>query len=205
LDQFLQRWGRHASLSYTIVEPDADTNFLLDYISQYRLIPFIRLGVALPMLGRANRYVPLERYTDVAQCVMGLAEQATQKGMSAGMDCGFVACMFKVREIGQLLRWGMTPNFSCCPIFDLGPGLEAWHCFPLSQMGRVKLRECGSVMEARKTLGRMADRMRERFGAGVYERCRDCSYRRSGQCQGGCLSLIAPGHTDLTDLLITES
>ena len=192
LDSFLRTFGSCTSLSYTIADPDADMEFLLSYISKYDLSKCLRIGVAMPMVGKANEYLHPDRYGEVSHRLTEFARIAERQGVTFGTDCGFVACMFDSRQIGSLLRNGTDLAFSCRPAVDVGPNLETWHCFPLAKLPRIPLRECRDVGVARERLVQMASAIRGEFGHGIYERCPDCAYRKQGQCDGGCLGLMVP-------------
>jgi MoaA/NifB/PqqE/SkfB family radical SAM enzyme len=193
LERFLKTFGPITCVGFTLVDPERDLSFLLDYIRDYRMLRYIRMGVALPIAGLTeNEYIRRERYRDAGLRFMELARKAAAENISIGCDCGFVACMFEISEIGQLQRWGMKIQFVCGPAMDIGPELETWHCFPLSRMPRVSLRKYQSFERVRMALQSMADQLREKHGPGIFTRCRECRYRKRGQCSGGCLGLIVP-------------
>jgi sulfatase maturation enzyme AslB (radical SAM superfamily) len=201
LDHFLKTFGKFCSLSFTILDPDRDLSFLLDYISEYGLVNHIRMGVALPIVGlKGNEHLPEERYRSAGRRFVEFAKRASERGVILGCDCGFVACMFDLSELGLLMRLGMKAQFVCGPAMDIGPGLEVWHCFPLSRMPRVSLREYQTMEGAEKALRSMAGQLRARFGPGIFPRCRECKYLKRGQCSGGCLGLIVPSDKEMSDL-----
>lgn len=198
LGEFLRTFGPLCSLSYTMVDPDRDPAFLLDYIAEYHLRHNIRMGVALPIVGLSqNEHLGQELYRAAGARFVEFAGQASRRNVVIGTDCGFVACMFEVSEIGRLLSQGMQLQFECGPAMDIGPDLEIWHCFPLSRMPRVSLREFKNLDRAKSALSSMADQLRERLGPGIFKRCRGCKYRARGQCKGGCLGLIVPSEDEM--------
>lgn len=197
LDMFLRTFHQRVHLGYTMLDPDIDPSFLLDYVEQYQLYPSIRIGIALPIVGKSNEYMPPERYREAALRFIDLTKKASRKAVVLGTDCGFVACMFTTSEIGLLLRLGTNLSFACQPVMDIGPDLETWHCFPLSKLPKVSLRENKNLQQVEGNLKKMADELREKFGTGIYERCKDCIFRRRGQCDGGCLGLMVPAKEDL--------
>jgi hypothetical protein len=192
LDQFLTTFGKHVSLAYTILDPDIDPAFLLDYTAHYHLYPFIRVGVAVPTGGGTNQYVVPDRYREVGLRLLDLAKKAAKQYVRMGTDCGFVACMFTPEELGTLYRLGMDITFQCQPVVDVGPELDAWHCLPLAKLGRFSLRDCGSMTQINKEFQTMGKKLRERFGPGIYAKCAGCKYLARGQCAGGCLGHIVP-------------
>jgi len=191
---FFQTFSTKVKLGYTILDPQYDPSFLLDYYQQFSLQPFLRIGIALPVATGENEFVSKEMYRDVAVRFIDLAEKAADCGILLGMDCGFVACMFTTAEIGLLQRIGVKPNFSCKPVIDVGPDLESWHCFPLSNMKRVPIRQHRSVMNVYKAFQEKADHIRDHVSRGIYGRCQECRYFERSQCSGGCLGLILYEH-----------
>ena len=202
LDQFLKTFCKHVYLSYTITDPNEDLSFLLEYISKFGLKLSIRMGIALPIAGRSNEYLPQESYREVAISFMEFAQKSAKHTIELQMDCGFVACMFETEEIGLLLSLGMKTKFACEPAMDIGPELEAWHCFPLSKLHRVSLRKYKTLDRVNGRLQELADGLREKFEPGIFKRCGECMYRKRGQCSGGCLGFIVPGEEDLANVTL---
>jgi len=186
LDKFFQTFGEHASLSHTMLRPDATPAFLLDYITEYGLKPFIRVGIALPMLNKRNDHVLASQYRAIGLSFMDLARDAAERRIRLTMDCGFIACMFSADEIGLLFKLGTKVQFVCSPVVDVGPRLEAWHCFPLAGLPRISLRKCSSIAKGRMLFEKMTKGLAP---SGIYPRCKRCIYREHGQCSGGCIAL----------------
>lgn len=190
METFFRTFASRIKLGYTLLDPAYDPAFLLSYYRRFRLLPFFRVGMALPTVAGANEFVPRERYREAATAFLAFARRAAECGAAAGMDCGFVACMFTTRELGRLQACGVKLNFRCMPVLDIGPDLETWYCFPLSSMGRYSLREQGSIPEAYHRFEERAAGIRRRLSQGIYERCGRCRYFHRKQCDGGCLGLI---------------
>jgi hypothetical protein len=199
LHGFFRAYGRYTSLSCTLLDPASPPLFLLEYISEYKLTPMIRISLALPATGKKNQYVLLEQYRDMALSIVEFSEKAAVQRVAVGMDCGFVACMFTIDEIGRLQRLGVDVSFICKPVVDVGPDLQSWHCFPLSKLPLVSLRDCSTIEEAALAHAKQAMSLRESNGPGLFPRCAGCRYLRRRQCGGGCLGFLlsdsqSPGH-----------
>ncbi|MCE5324340.1 radical SAM protein [bacterium] len=189
LDAFFKTFGGACTLSYTLSPSQPDGRYLVDYILKYGLSKHIRVGIAVPMIGGGNEHVAPTKFREAALAFIDLARYAARFNISLGTDCGFVACMFTEREIGELQWLGAKLIFTCGPVMDIGPDYEVWHCFPLARIMRVKMEDnkmpIGAFKDAAQTL-------REHFRAGVFERCSICDFRRKGICMGGCLGHIIP-------------
>ena len=198
LEHFLRTFGKCIHLSYTILDPYGDFSFILDYVRKFNLHPSIRISIALPIAGGySNEYLTQDFYRDIASFIIKFAKSASKQNVALGMDCGFVACMFEIKEIGLLIKLGVNLRFSCGPAIDIGPNLESWHCFPLSKFPRVQIRNFKNMFEVDKKFKGLNNSIREKFGYGIYKRCHDCKYRVRQQCDGGCLGLMIPKFNDM--------
>lgn len=187
LEYFLRKFSELSSLSLTIFDLTADSSYLIDVIDKYNLNRNIRVGIALPILNGGNQYIPVDLYKDAGEYFMNFAELAAQHHVSLSMDCGFIACMFSTEQIGRLYRLGTAINFRCEAACDIGPGLQAWNCFPLFQVGRVDAMLDDSIKELMLRLIRSTD---EHLGnsCGILLECKDCNLMNKGLCHGGCKS-----------------
>ena len=185
---FLEKFHAVSSLSYTILDLDTVPTFLFDMIDQFRLLTrSIRTGIALPIYKGGNRYIDKRDYRRAGKFFVEFARQAYQRNVILGMDCGFTACMFTPTEVGALQRCGVRYSFACGPVVDIGPGLEAWCCFPLFQLHREKLMDSQNITElARKFDASINEYFNHRVG--IFDECADCDYWKRNLCQGGCKS-----------------
>jgi hypothetical protein len=205
LDKFLRTFHQKISLAYTILNPDDDLTFLLDYVDNYNLIRSIRLGISLPIPGDYNEYLLQDKYREVAVNLIGFARRAAKRYISFGADCGFVACMFESEEYGLMQMLDMKLRFSCGPVLDVGPDLETWHCFPLAKLPKLSLRKLKSLLVAGRLFKDMGDKIRNHYGDGIYKRCSSCRYKSRGQCSGGCLGFLINPKDDFDFLIPNES
>lgn len=60
--RFFSSFGNKTSLSFNIYRMEFNMDFLIDYISQYGLDRHIRLGIAHPIPGEKNLYIPPEHF-----------------------------------------------------------------------------------------------------------------------------------------------
>ncbi|MDR0430642.1 MAG: radical SAM protein [Tannerellaceae bacterium] len=185
--RFFSMFHTRSSLSYTIFDLKADTSFLFDIINQFQLARTIRVGVALPIYKGGNQYIKKEDYTTLGKYVVKFAENASKQNITLGLDCGFVACMFTTKEIGILQCCGVRASFCCGAALDIGPGLEAWNCFPLFQLHKEKALEAENMGELIK---KFRVNMNSYFGGqpGIFEKCGACKHYMRKTCGGGCKS-----------------
>jgi len=176
--------GRKASLSYNIYSLDADWTFLVGLILEQGLERAIRFGVAMPILGTRNVYMPLEHYREVGRRLAVFSNVCAEHDIAARLDCGFTACMFTHEEMGRMICNGTDVSFRCAPIIDIGTDLRVWSCFPLSSVANCRLED----FKTRQDLVDFYDKM---FGAyrrvGSLPACIGCPQIRRQLCFGGCV------------------
>lgn len=187
LEHFFEHYAELSSLSLTIFDLKSDSTYLLDVIDKYKLNRNIRVGIALPILNGGNQYIPLNSYKQAGGYFVNFAEIAARRQISLSMDCGFIACMFSTEQIGRLYRLGTAINFRCEAACDIGPGLQAWNCFPLFQIGRVDALQKDDITDLMKMLIESTDKYLG-HSCGILPECKDCDLMRKKLCYGGCKS-----------------
>lgn len=188
LENFFEKFHSVASLSYTIFDLEKDNpDNLFDMIDHYGLVRNIRTGIALPIYKGGNQYIKLEDYRRAGEYFVKCVRRAAERHIIMSMDCGFQACMFNDAQIGTLLKYGTNIEFMCGSAIDIGPGLKAWNCFPLFQLGRVNALDACNMEE----LGKLLDlKLQETLGdaPGIFVECGDCDLMKNKRCEGGCKS-----------------
>ena len=187
LDRFFRRFAPVSCLSYTIFDLNASASHLFDLIDEYGLQRAIRTGIALPILHGGNSYIALDDYKRASDYLVRVASEAASRQIVMSMDCGFIACMFTDEQLGHLQRCGGELNFSCGAAVDIGPGLQAWNCFPLFQVGRVDAMKASSL---RELMDMLSAAVKAELGdaCGVKPECHTCDLMRRHLCEGGCAS-----------------
>lgn len=173
------------SVGFNIYKKDFDAEFLVDIINRYGLEKRVRLGLSQPVYGAKNEFIPIEEYVDISEKIVNLAKKCYASGIFVGLDCGFVLCMFTELQVGTLLCNGCRPTFQCDPIVDIGPDLDIWHCFPLSQVMNVKMTDYSDRQEIVDYYNSKTFAYRS---IGAMDKCLGCAHLKNGLCRGGCLS-----------------
>jgi radical SAM protein with 4Fe4S-binding SPASM domain len=193
LDDFFKKFHISSSLSYTILDLDADTTFLFDVIDEYKLMTrSIRVGVALPIYNGGNQYVKREDYKKLGEFFINFAEKSSARSVILGMDCGFVACMFTPTQIGTLQRCGVRFSFACGAALDIGPKLKVWNCFPLFQLHQENALEAKNVNKLVWKFNKQTDKYFNNQ-TGIFAECAECKYFKRHVCEGGCKSFKSVG------------
>lgn len=190
---FFARFHAVSSLSYTILDLDADPSFLFDVIDRFQLLRTVRVGVALPIYKGGNQYVDKKDYKELGKFMVKFARAAHEQSVILGMDCGFTACMFTPTEVGALQRSGVRFSFLCGAAVDIGPGLKAWNCFPLFQLHKENVLESKSINELIRKFDTNMDRYFN-HRTGIFPECDACKYYKRHACEGGCKSFKSFGY-----------
>lgn len=187
---FVAKGGSRVSLGFNIFEEQFDLSFLFDLIATHSLAPTIRLGLTHPIWPqKKNRYIEPGRYRAIAARLESFFPLFEKHRVAPSLDCGFPVCMFTDAQLGKMAKLGTVHNWTCGPIFDIGPDLSVWPCFPLSRFSESSLYDFSSIDEVREHL-------RSRVNAclgdrkGIFEHCAECAYRETVKCSGGCRSYL---------------
>jgi organic radical activating enzyme len=177
--------GNKAGLGYNIYKPSPSLEFLPEIIEKYALRKYIRLSIAQPISKANNTCLALEDYPALAPRLVDFAQACDRFDIKLAFDCGFILCMFDEKQLGRLYTYNVNLGFYCNAAVDVGPGLEIWHCFPLSYTYNRNLAEFEHYQQ-------IIDFYRKKFQPfrlfGSLPKCSHCKYLRRGQCSGGCLS-----------------
>ena len=181
----LQKLGARAQVGITLTSPDFEYAFLLELIDRYKLRRRIRVGIAQPIVGEDNAFLKPADYREAGRNIVAMAEVCAARDVLIGFDCGMTICMFSQEELGSLIQNSEGFRSVCEPIIDVGPNLDVWHCFPLSEVLNTRL----DKFENRNELAapfRKATFPYKTFGC--MAECLTCVYLKRGQCSGGCLA-----------------
>ena len=184
----LDSYADRIMLGFNIYTLDKSYLGVLDLVNEHCLAKRqLRVGIASPTPDQTNRFVPVEDFSKVGEYVVELSRECSKRGIQIRYDCGFVRCMFHEKEIDELEELGATAKFRCGTPVDVGPGLRAWHCFPLSSYPSVDVMRFSTVGHLRRVLAQMYGSYRA-FGA--RKGCPTCQHKKRGLCHGGCLGHV---------------
>jgi hypothetical protein len=187
---FLEVFGHLTSLSYNIYKIDFKLDFLFNYIIEYGLNRHIRFGLAHPIVGKNNMFIPTAQFGKMKAALLHYLPFFEKYQVEPGFDCGFPLCIFSDDEIGSLYKVsGGRLTFKCGPAIDIGPDMQVWSCFPLSDFHKKSLFEFDSIDEIAGFYDQKLNEVRQEAG-GIFIECDACKHRKSGLCSGGCISHV---------------
>jgi len=186
-EKTLIRLGDKVISGYTITQPVFSLDSLIQTILDYNLQRIVRLGLSLPIFSKKNKALHPKQFPVAGHCLAQQSFTAFQYGIQIEPDCGFVRCMFSEDDF-QILKKHDFHYVSCCsPVIDICSEGHFLHCFALSEKFYEKYHESMGIHEIRENLIERTNPWRI---SGIYPECGTCLYKRSGECCGGCLSMI---------------
>jgi len=188
INKFFKTFSKYISLSFNLYQKDFDFTFLVDAINKYGLKKHIRLGLAQPIPGQKNECLTLNEIRGIAEHLRKQLELLEHHRISIGFDCGMPLCIFSNEDIGRLFKLNKGKvAFSCGPAIDIGPDMQVWACFPLSNYEKKSLYDFDHVNEIKKYFSNQNHDLRK-DKKGIFEECATCVYFAENLCMGGCLA-----------------
>lgn len=180
-----EKLGSKLNLGITITSPEFEYDYLINLIKRFKLRKSIRIGIAQPLIGEDNEYLPPAKYRDTGTFLAQMATKCIEEDILIGFDCGLTLCMFSEEEIGLLAKCSEGFSPLCRPIIDIGPELDVWHCFPLSEVLNTHLNNFTTHSRIVNFYNKITNPFRS---IGCKPECLRCDYLRRNQCTGGCLA-----------------
>ncbi len=176
-----------ATLSFNIFEPGCSLDFLVELILKKKLLREIRLGLASPIQGKGNNYLPLKAFRPIARKIGVFSALCQESAVDLVFDCGFPLCIFTDGELGKLYKNKTQLKFVCRAIPDIDPDLNVIHCYPLAEYFPRKLDRFRDLEDIRSYFRSHLSTSIEGNGrVGIFKTCRECEYRHRGMCSAGC-------------------
>jgi radical SAM protein with 4Fe4S-binding SPASM domain len=188
VNKFLSSFGHLTTPGFNIYQSDFDIEFIVQNINKYNLSRHVRVGLAHPIPGEINKYIPVEELKKMGRKFADFFDLFERFNISPGFDCGIPMCIFNDEELGKLYKLNKgSLTFGCGPAIDIGPDLMVWSCFPLSTIHKKSLYEFNSMHEIHNFYKELHSKIRIEIG-GIFEDCDNCKLRFEELCMGGCLS-----------------
>jgi len=196
INKFLKSFSKNITLSFNLYQPEFELRYLVDAILKYDLKKHIRLGLAQPIPGQKNECLSLQEVREIAKTLRNQLDLLEKHRITLGFDCGMPMCIFSDEDLGRLFKLNRgRVMFSCGPAIDIGPDLQIWACFPLSNYEKKSLYDFNSMDEIRryfaeKQKSRRAESRKgkkEKGRKGIFDECNSCVHFTENLCNGGCL------------------
>lgn len=185
VERTLEQLGEKITVGITVPSPQFEYKFLFDMINKYKLRRRIRVGIAQPIVGTSNEFLRPSMYREVGTAIVKMALDSYAQDILIGFDCGLTLCMFSEMEIGTLAKKSEGFTMLCDPIIDIGPELDVWNCFPLSEVLNTKLDMFKTINEITAFYNK---RLRPYRDFGCMSECSSCVHLKHRICKAGCLA-----------------
>lgn len=186
VERFLSAFGSRTCVSFNIYRSDFHLDYALGCVNRFGMDRHLRLGLAHPILGTQNAFVPPDRMEDVFIQLAKYMDIVEYHRIHIGFDCGFPMCKVNDDLLVRLMRSSLGGlRFNCGPAVDIGPDLSLWCCFPLSGFHKRSLLDFNSLQEVQDYYRRFIDMAHVEI-AGIYDECDGCQQRDDRICSGGC-------------------
>jgi radical SAM protein with 4Fe4S-binding SPASM domain len=197
IDKFFKTFPKYTSLGFNLYQQDFDLTFLVEAINKYGLKRHFRLGLAQPISGQKNECLTLNEIRGMAKNFRSQLEMLEKQRISISFDCGMPLCIFSDEDIGRLYKLNKgRVAFSCGPAIDIGPDMQTWACFPLSNYEKKSLYDFDNVDEIKKYFVVQHNNLRKER-KGIFEECQTCVFFEENLCMGGCLAhFISNSHSN---------
>jgi hypothetical protein len=172
------------SLGFNIYKEDFEACFLIELINKYSLKRAIRLGIASPILGYDNEYIPFDKHRIIAKKIVKFVSKCDKEDIRCDFDCGFTLCSFTKSEFGELHYSGSPLRTYCSNALDVSPDLTVWRCFATSALWNRNLADFKNINEIHQFFNAKVKAFQR---VGALEKCLRCKYLERNQCSGGCL------------------
>jgi hypothetical protein len=148
--------------------------------------------MAQPCLSGRNEHIYPTQYRAIAVKIMRFVRNGAEHGITVGLDCGFVRCMFSGADLELLEATGADIGWRCNPILDVDLAGDVLPCYPLASLVRIPLTPEVDAASLRRVF---QERTRPYRQAGVFRECSTCAFKSGGNgrnsldnCPGGCLA-----------------
>jgi radical SAM protein with 4Fe4S-binding SPASM domain len=194
INKFLQTFSKYTTLSFNLYQPHFDFTFLVEAINKYDLKKHIRLGLAQPIPQQKNECLSLNEIRGITENFRKQLALLEEHRITLGFDCGMPMCIFSNEDIGRLFKLNRgRVLFSCNSAVDIGPDMQVWSCFPLSNYEKKSLYDFDNTQEIKKYFAEQHNQLRTNR-KGIFEECNTCLHFEEGLCNGGCLAHLITEH-----------
>jgi len=197
INKFLKSFSKYITLSFNLYQPEFELKYLVNAIVKYSLRKHIRLGLAQPIPEQKNECLALKEVRKIGKNIRNQLNLLEKHRITLGFDCGMPMCVFADEDLGRLFKLNRgRVVFSCGPAIDIGPDLQVWACFPLSNYEKRSLYDFNSMDEIKHYFTDKQQNIRNcrdvacrvSRNKGIFDECVDCVHLEEKLCAGGCMA-----------------
>lgn len=189
----LKKKGVEVKLSYNITKNNLDYKYILDACERHGLNT-LRFSTAFPNPNHDNEFLGFEDLKRYGARIMAFVREAVNKNIKLDLDCTIPICLLggtpdepMKRNIDFFLEHVNTPTLRCNSAIDINPDLSMYYCLPRSEVKIDNILDYNNLREINEELEVQNNDYRDKYL--TFRECKNCGYRESGLCQGGCLAM----------------
>jgi len=171
-------------LRFNITSPDISYDYVIDACERLN-IRRVDFALILPSSSGQNKYIKKEELKDFTQYVLELAKSLVKHNIQGCFSQPFPWCLFSEKERAFLIK--NSGLHSICWIGErciVTPDLTILPC-PLLAMEGPSLRKFKNQEEITNYYKDFISMLK--WKTNLFPECEDCTFRKTKQCQGGCL------------------
>ncbi len=182
------------SLGLNIYDSHMDFDFIFELLKIGKMVN-LRLSIAAPNQSIGENFNTLEFYNQFKPTVLKIIFEALNHEISPFFDCNQLPiCLISDSERKKILelqeKRGRVTNiistaFTCTPIIDISPNLDAIRCFGMAQLGSVSITKFSNISDLIHFFETAMDDYK--YILPTTTKCSRCIYSHIKKCQGGCL------------------
>lgn len=175
-----------------------DYKYMLDLLIKYKKT-HVRTAIVVPNSQEMRDGNPLNYFRKMKPSIFNFFRELEKHEIMPTYDCNQMpTCITTPEEkkwLSRFWKWegknggkrcNLTDNSQCGVVIDILPDLTAVRCFGMSEEMKVNIKDFRSENELRTYFKQTFDTYA--FNIPASGECKDCYYRKIGQCMGGCLA-----------------
>ncbi|MBY9077399.1 radical SAM protein [Paenibacillus sp. HN-1] len=174
-----------AFVGFTIYKYPFDYSYIFDIAKKFG-INHIRYSVAAPNVTDQSSWNidPDKDFRECAKVVYNFVMDASKQGFEVNPDCGYLPpCAYTKEELADLLLVQPGVKFKCSAVTDIGKDGESWRCYSLYSVLRSNMENFQNINEMAEYFNKRSELL---LDIDLFDKCKDCQYKISGICHGGC-------------------
>lgn len=171
-------------LRLNITSPDISYDYIIDACERLN-IRRVDFALVLPSAFNQNEYIKREKLKDFTQYILELAKSLVEHNIRGCFSQPFPRCLFSEKDRAFLIK--NSDFHSICWIGErciVTPNLTILPC-PILAVEGPSLKKFKDQEEITNYYKDVVNRLK--WEINLFSQCQDCTFKKTRQCQGGCL------------------
>lgn len=202
------------TLGINMYKEDFEYQYIVDLLKRYNMSR-VRTAIAVPNDLESRQMNALGYFRAMKPRVFEFFTELEKIKVMPTYDCNLMpVCVTTPEEKKWLMKFwefeekanqrcNITDNPSCSPVIDILPDLTCVRCFGMSDDLKVSIDDFDTLQEMNGHFVNSLDTFA--FIIPTSDECKDCFYRKSNNCMGGCLAFKADKARAMNKLIMDEN